>query len=243
MPIEPKILYENQDLLLVNKPAGWLVHGVYHKGEAKHDEETLVDWIAKKYPEIKDIGDVPAQRGGIVHRLDRETSGVMVIARTQESFTYLKKLFQTRNIHKTYQALVWGRVKADSGVIDKPISIIDGSVKRTVFKGKMSREAVTEYKVIKRYTTSDGRDALTLVEVSPKTGRTHQIRVHFSSIGHSVVGDKLYGKKGSIDGLERQFLHAHRIEFISSDGEKIVGTSELPMELKQVLSSLTIESE
>jgi 23S rRNA pseudouridine1911/1915/1917 synthase len=243
MQSEPTVLYEDKDLLLVNKPAGWLVHGVYHKGEAKHDEETLVDWIAKKYPEVKDIGDVPAQRGGIVHRLDRETSGVMVIARTQESFAYLKKLFQTRDIHKTYRALVWGRVKADHGVIDKPISIIDGSVKRTVFKGKMSREAVTEYRVIKRYATDDGRDKLTLVEVSPKTGRTHQIRVHFSSLGHSVVGDKLYGKKGSLAGLERQFLHAYKIEFISPSGKKITGVSELPAELVNVVAALVSESE
>lgn len=241
MIVEPKILYEDKDLLLVNKPAGWLVHGVYHKGEAKHNEETLVDWIAKQYPEVKDIGDVPAQRGGIVHRLDRETSGVMVIARTQESFAYLKKLFQTRDIHKTYKTLVWGKVKADSGVIDKPISIIDGSVKRTVFKGKMPREAVTEYKVIGRY-SFDG-EPLTLLEVSPKTGRTHQIRVHFSSLGHSVVGDKLYGKKGSLAGLERQFLHAYKIEFTAPSGERIVGVSELPVELGQVLTGLTSESE
>jgi 23S rRNA pseudouridine1911/1915/1917 synthase len=238
--MEPKVLYEDKDLLLVDKPAGWLVHGVYHKGEAKHNEETLVDWIANKYPEIKDIGDVPAQRGGIVHRLDRETSGVMVIARTQESFVYLKKLFQTRDIHKTYQALVWGNLKNDSGVIDKPISIIDGSVKRTVFKGKMSREAVTEYKVLGRY-VGEG-EPLTLVEVSPKTGRTHQIRVHFSSMGHSVVGDKLYGKKGSIAGLERQFLHAYKIEFTSPSGKKIIGMSELPAELSNIVASLT-ESE
>lgn len=238
---QPKILYEDKDLLLVDKPAGWLVHGVFHKGEAKQNEETLVDWIAKKYPEIKDVGDVPAQRGGIVHRLDRETSGVMVIARSQDSFAYLKKLFQTRDIHKTYHALVWGRVKADSGVIDKPISIIDGSVKRTVFKGKMSREAVTEYKVIGRY--DGGNEPLALVEVSPKTGRTHQIRVHFSSMGHSVVGDKLYGKKGSIAGLKRQFLHAYKIEFTAPSGKQVVGISELPTELAQTLASLTSESE
>lgn len=235
------MLYEDKDLLLVDKPAGWLVHGVYHKGEARHNEETLVDWIAKKYPEIKDVGDVPAQRGGIVHRLDRETSGVMVIARTQDSFAYLKKLFQTRDIHKTYRALVWGRVKNDSGVIDKPISIIDGSVKRTVFKGKMSREAVTEYKVLSRYFSDD--EPLTLVEVSPKTGRTHQIRVHFSSMGHSVVGDKLYGKKGSIAGLERQFLHAYKIEFTAPSGKRVTGVSELPFELAQALTGLATESE
>lgn len=238
----PVIILENSDLLLVNKPAGWLVHGIYHKGEAKHSEETLVDWLVERYPEIKNVGDTPTQRGGIVHRLDRETSGVMVIARSQEAFHYLKKLFQTRDIHKTYQALVWGHVKADSGVIDKPISIIDGSVKRTVFKGKMSREAVTEYRVIGRYLGDDDKE-LTLVEVSPKTGRTHQIRVHFSSLGHPVVGDKLYGKKGTIAGLERQFLHAAKIEFIAPDGKAIKGESALPAELANVLSSLSNASE
>jgi 23S rRNA pseudouridine1911/1915/1917 synthase len=178
MKSEPKILYEDKDLLLVDKPAGWLVHGIYHKGEAKHDEETLVDWIAKRYPEIKDVGDPSAgsgqvpqhSRAGIVHRLDRETSGVMVIARSQESFVYLKKLFQTRDIHKTYQTLVWGRVKNESGVIDKPISIVDGSVRRTVFKGKMTRPAVTSYSVVK-FLKSESGDEFTLLEVSPKTGR------------------------------------------------------------------------
>ncbi len=244
----PRILYEDQHLLLVDKPAGWLVHGIYHKGEAKHNEETLVDWLTLRYPEIKYVGDAPAQRGGIVHRLDRETSGVMVVARTQEAFLYLKKLFSAgggssaengERIHKTYVALVWGRMKTDSGTINKPISIIDGSVKRTVFRGKMTREAMTEYRVLSRYRF--GEEALTLVEVQPKTGRTHQIRVHFSSIGHAVVGDKLYGKKGSLPGLTRQFLHAKKIEFISPLGKKIVGVSELSDELKMALAELKAE--
>src|SRR5688572_28153555 len=111
MIVEPEILFENKDLVIVNKPAGWLVHGIYHKGEAKHSEETLTDWIVKRYPEVAGVGDSPATRAGIVHRLDRETLGVMVIAKTQEAFTYLKKIFQAREVQKTYQALVWGRVK------------------------------------------------------------------------------------------------------------------------------------
>jgi len=246
--MEPKILYEDKDIIAVDKPAGMLVHGIYHKGEAKHDEETLVDWIIKRYPEIKDVGDAPvgaqalqAQRAGIVHRLDRETSGVMVIARTQEAFAYLKNLFQTRTIQKTYQTLVWGRFKSATGVINKPISIIDGSVKRTVFKGKMSREAVTEYRVVGEYEFEG--EPLALLEVSPKTGRTHQIRVHLSSEGHSVVGDKLYGKKGTLPGLERQFLHAQQIAFITPSGKPLTIKSELPPELLNILAQLAIRSE
>lgn len=236
---QPEIILEENDFLLVYKPADWLVHGIYHKGEAKHAEETLVDWLVRRYPEIREVGDTPAQRGGIVHRLDRETSGVMVIARTQDAFVYLKKLFQSRNIHKTYQTLVWGALKDNAGIINKPISIIDGSVKRTVFKGKMSREAVTEYRVLERYQTKDKKEQLTLLEVSPKTGRTHQIRVHLSSIGHSVVGDKLYGKKGTLAGLDRQFLHAARIEFTTPSGKKVTGESKLPAELQSVLDNLS----
>ncbi len=238
---QPTILYEDKDLVIVDKPAGWLVHGIYYKGQARHDEETLVDWLAKRYPEIQQVGDSPTTRAGIVHRIDRETSGVMVIARTQEAFTYLKKLFQAREVAKTYQALVWGRIKEESGVIDKPISIIDGSVKRTVFKGKMQREAVTEYKVLGRYQLEG--EPLTLVEVHPKTGRTHQIRVHFSSLGHSLVGDKLYGKKGSVANLDRHFLHASKIEFVSPSGKKIAEESKLPAELATVIKNLAIVSE
>ncbi|MDO8601885.1 MAG: RluA family pseudouridine synthase, partial [bacterium] len=255
MQLEPKILHEDKNILLIDKPAGMLVHGIYHKGEAKHHEETLVDWLVTKYPEIKNVGDVPSQRGGIVHRLDRETSGVMVIARTQEAFHFLKKQFQNHTVQKTYQTLVWGRVKNDTGIINKPISIVDGTVRRTVFKGKMKREAITEYEVLRYYNlresaSSDRRSSatFTLVKVMPKTGRTHQIRVHLSSIGHSIVGDKLYGKKRqglAVNGqmLNRHFLHASQIEFISPSGKKITATSELPDDLRQTLTSLTSESE
>lgn len=254
----PKILYEDPNLLVINKPAGLLVHGIYHHGHAKHNEPTLTDLIAKKYPEIKNVGDVPSQRGGIVHRLDRETSGVMIIARTQAAFEYLKKLFQEKTIKKTYLALVWGKVKDAHGVIDKPISIKDGSVKRTVYKGKMTREAVTEYEVLKYFSASPFNNltkllngvvdklnefsVLTLLKITPKTGRTHQIRVHLASIGHPIVGDKLYGRKSHMSDVmgqmlpPRQFLHAESIEFPLMNGKRITVAADLPDDLANFLS-------
>lgn len=245
------VLYEDKDLLVINKPAGLLVHGIYTNTGPKHTEETLVDWLAKKYPETQEVGDrdeenlIRQQRGGIVHRLDRETSGVMVIARNQKTFEYLKKLFAGRSVKKEYVALVWGRIHEKSGVIDKPISIKDGSVKRTVFKGKMPREAVTEYETIAHYAHRQGKhhDELTLVRVMPKTGRTHQIRVHMSAVGHALAGDKLYGKKGTLvfeddTKLNRHFLHAQSIEFKSPSGSRVEVRAELPEDLAGVLSRL-----
>lgn len=228
------ILYEDKEILVINKPAGLLVHGVFAKGKAKHREDTLADWLIDKYPNIANIGDAPNIRPGLVHRLDRETSGVMVIAKTQESFLYLKKLFQNKEIKKTYLALVWGTVKENKGVIDKPISIVDGSVKRTVHKGKMKREAITKYEVIKRL------PKFTLLKVHPLTGRTHQIRVHLAAIGHPVVGDKLYGGKRQVLSVKgqvfsRQFLHADSIEFKSPSGKMLRLSADLPRDLAKII--------
>ncbi len=237
--MEPQIIFENKDLVVLNKPAGLLVHGVYAKGEAKHNEETLVDFLVKKFPEVATVGDKPSERAGIVHRLDRETSGAIIVARNQKTFLDLKKKFQDKTVKKTYVALVWGKVKGESGVINKPISIKDGTVKRTVFKGKMPREAITNYKIINRFRF--GKDELTLLEVTPLTGRTHQIRVHLSSIGHPVVGDKLYGKKKDVLGLGRHFLHAQKIEFALPGGKKPRSFSApLPGELTALLKTLTV---
>lgn len=233
-----KVLYENDNLVAINKPAGVLVHGIFSKGEAKHNEETLVDWASQKYPSMKTVGDAPEMRAGVVHRLDRETSGVMLLAKTQEAFVYLKNLFKKHEIKKTYLALVWGEVSLSvgkRGVIDKPISIVDGSVRRTVFKGKMQREAITEYEVVQKYMTELG--AVTLVRAYPKTGRTHQIRVHLASIGHPLVGDKVYGKKYSLPKLDRHFLHADSLELPLQSGERITISADMPVELADILES------
>lgn len=227
------VIYEDNDILVLSKPAGLLVHGIYDKFGPKHSEKVLTDWLLEKYPKIKKVGDKPEQRPGIVHRLDRETSGVMVVAKTQKAFTYLKKQFQDRNLKKIYEVLAWGTVKENQGSINKPISIIDGSVKRTIFKGKAPREAVTEYTVLKRLKRD--KETFTLLEVSPKTGRTHQIRVHLSSIGHQVYGDKLYGKKGDIFNLGRQFLHAKKLRFKLPSGKEKTFEAELPELLQNFL--------
>lgn len=244
--MEIETIFQNENFVVVNKPAGVLVHGIFDKYGPKHNEETLVDWLLKEYSQVATVGDMPLHdssagsfpfRPGIVHRLDRETSGAMVIALNNEYFSYLKSLFQERKVEKKYWALVWGWPKDRSGVIDKPISIRNGTVKRTVFKGKMPREAVTEYSVVKYFVDESG-EKFALVEASPKTGRTHQIRVHFSAIGHSLVGDKLYGKKASIASLDRHFLHAHSLSFTDKDGGKHEFVAPLSADLEGVLSLL-----
>ncbi|MFA4999154.1 MAG: RNA pseudouridine synthase [Parcubacteria group bacterium] len=232
---EIKIIYESPDFVVLNKPAGVLMHGVKIKSDKIREEPTLADWITKKYPEIEKVGDDPKTRPGIVHRLDKETSGVVVVAKTQEYFEYLKNLFGEKGIMKKYIALVHGEVKSDKGIIEKPIGIKSGTVKRTIHGGKMIKEAITEYKVIKRY------EGYTLLEASPKTGRTHQIRVHLASIGHPVVGDKLYGgkkEKRSLLKPERQFLHAAEIKFEAKPGELVTFTAPLPDDLTRLTKTL-----
>ncbi|MEK7624133.1 MAG: RNA pseudouridine synthase [Patescibacteria group bacterium] len=229
------LIYETSDFIAVNKPAGVLTHPIKDLRE-----ETLVDWILEKYPEVKNVGDEPEIRPGIVHRLDRDTSGVILIARNQEFFEYLKNLFKTRQIKKTYLALVWGKLEPKFGEIKIPIGIKTGSIKRTVWqkRAKDLKEAVTEYQVKKYF------NGFSLVELTPKTGRTHQIRVHLASLGHPVVGDKLYGfqkSKPPFD-LNRQFLHAVSLEFSSADGHRIMIEAELPEELKLIIDTLNEKS-
>ena len=227
------IIYKDKNFLAVNKPAGLLVHRV--KKEQK--EPTLVDWLLENYPEVKNVGDDPEARPGIVHRLDKDTSGVMLIARNQKTFDYLKSLFQKHQIQKTYIALVAGEVKDKTGRIEKPIGIKSGTAKRSVFakKMKMVKEAITDYKVIKFLKLKD--EDFTLLEVRPQTGRTHQIRVHLAYIGHPVAGDKMYGgKRTKVEGLTRQFLHAQSVEFTSPDGKRMRFEAELPPELAELIS-------
>ncbi len=224
-------IFEDKNLVAVNKPAGLLVHRT-----AVSKEPTLVDWLLKKYPEIKKVGDNPNERPGIVHRLDRDTSGIIVIARNQDFFDYLKKLFQEHLVKKIYLALVKGKVNSNSGIIAKPISIKRNSTKRTVYGGKMPKEAVTEYKKLKFFKKGD--KFFTLLEIKPQTGRTHQIRVHLASIGHPVMGDKFYGRGCDSLGLERQFLHASSIEFSSARGERIKIEASLPDDFKKVILNL-----
>src|SRR3989344_2169857 len=242
-----KVIYEDPNFLAVYKPARFLTHPapkVNPKSQILNSKQkTLVDWLVEKYPEVKNVGDEPSVRPGIVHRLDRDTSGIILIARNQKYFEYLKNLFQTHKIKKNYLALVHGKLEPRKGVIVKPIKIKKGSVKRTIWRGKDEKEAITEYKLIKYYkyprlSALNQRQSATfsLLKVSPKTGRTHQIRVHLASIGHPVVGDTLYGPKDNMLGLTRQFLHAESLEFSTAEGKRIKLEAELPEELKVVLN-------
>ena len=239
------LIYETKDFIAVDKPAGLLVHSV-PKANSKFqipnsEEPTLVDWVLEKYPEVKNVGDEPEIRPGIVHRLDRDTSGVILIARNQEFFEYLKNLFKTHQIKKTYLALVWGKLEPKFGEIKIPIGIKTGTIKRTVWqkRAKDIKEAITDYRVKKYF------NDFSLVELTPKTGRTHQIRIHLASLGHPVVGDKLYGfqknknpQSNTPFNLNRQFLHAVSLEFSSADGHRIMIEAELPEELKRIIDIL-----
>mgnify|MGYP001617786967 CR=1 FL=1 len=220
------MIYEEPDFLVINKPAGLIVHSV-NGG----DEPSVVSWLAGKYPETQAVGDDTENRGGIVHRLDRDTSGVMIIPRTQEAFLFFKNLFQTKAVKKTYLALVYGVPKEQKGTIDRPIGLNAGTVKRTVHvkNAKMVKDAVTDYEVIKTFAI--GGVQASLVRVSPRTGRTHQIRVHMASLGCPVVGDTLYGPKKQSVKISRQFLHADSIEFSTPRGNRLTISADMPEEL------------
>ena len=248
--MEIPIIYQDNDIVAVNKPAGIAVHkGVADKGE------TLADWLAEKFPEMKNVGDESKLRPGIVHRLDKDTSGVLIVARNQNAFESLKTQFsapslkllkegrdlayggQSKKIIKKYLALVEGNLKTDKGAIDLPIGRSQSDFRKklasSVARGEL-REAVTEYKVLEKFPN------YTLVEAYPKTGRTHQIRVHFKAIGHPIVCDSLYGGKRMTCpyGLKRHFLHANFLEFDSPSGARLKLEADLPEDLSGVLEGL-----
>lgn len=224
---DPRVIYEDPQFLVVNKPAGMIVHPIKNNPST---EPTLTAWLLARYPEIKTVGDDPAVRPGIVHRLDKDTSGVMLVARTQEYFEYLKSLFASGRIHKTYIAVVIGSVRDAAGIIEKAISMKSGTTRRTVREGKMRKEAITEYRVVRHIPAEEGRAAATLLKVTPRTGRTHQIRVHLASISHPIAGDPLYGR--THDGFSRLMLHAYGIEFEGERGKKVRFEAEPPEEFQ-----------
>jgi len=215
-----KVVYEDKDLIVVDKPAALLVHPA-----AGQHTGTLVNAILARCPDLGEING--SIRPGIVHRLDKDTSGLMMVAKNEAAQRSLSRQIKQRSIKKVYLALVLGHLSPERGAIDAPIGRHPGDRKRmAVVSG--GREARTEYKVLKYF------DDYTLVEAMPETGRTHQIRVHFAAIGHPIFGDHVYGKRSPL--LGRQFLHAHRLGFkLPSSGEFVEFTSELPLELQEVL--------
>ncbi len=240
--MNPLIIFENKDFLVLNKPAGLLVHPKIDYINSK--EQTLVNWLIKNYPQIKNIGDSPEIRPGIVHRLDKETSGVMVIAKNQNSFETFKNIFKQRLIEKTYLALVVGKMNNKEGKIDLAITRSISTKRTTKIKeGQKALKAETLWKVLKIY--QDNNQILSYLKLIPKTGRTHQLRVHLAAIGHPVVGDYLYGGKTTLkyrEKLNRIFLHAYSLKF-KYDDTNYLFEAELPIELKKFLKELKIIKE
>ena len=272
--MEIKILYEDKYILALNKPSGLLVHA-----DGRTKEATLVDWINENCPDLKEVGEPQIlqngekiRRPGIVHRLDKETSGVIVVAKTKETHQFLKEQFKNRRVEKIYNAVVWGKFLPDKmeGTIDKPIGRSTGDFRKWSSehgaKGEL-REAITEYKVLaqgphpslscspllsKERVKNNTTEGFSYLEVRPKTGRTHQIRVHLKSISHPVVCDKLYGRnnppnppyiKGGDEeanlGFNRLALHALSVKLELPDHTHITIESPLPLEFEEAKKILT----
>lgn len=229
------ILYEDKDIVAVDKPAGLVVHP-----DGKTKEEALTDWVLEHYPKAKNVGE-PIEttnygmisRPGIVHRLDRGTSGVLLIAKTKKGHATLKEQFQNQLIAKKYYALVHGDMKDAYGIIDKPI----GKSPRDFRRWSAGRGARGEMRPAETWwTLVAAKDGYSFVEVEPKTGRTHQIRVHFQAIQHPVACDMLYAPdRGCELSLKRTALHASSITFTNCLGKKITVTSPLPKDFQETL--------
>lgn len=257
--MKPKILYEDTNVLVLNKPAGLPVHG----DQKNLNEKTVASFLIENFPKIKNVGEpmevevaggkkLKILRPGIVHRLDRETSGVLIIAKNQKTFDDLKKQFQDHTIKKIYRAFVYGFVSdpkaslatGKRGIINVSIGRSPRDIRMwTAGRGARPplREAITEYIVLDRFTDnqkkkSDVAHQFSYVEVYPKTGRTHQIRVHMRYINHPVVSDPLYsGDKEKALGMERLALHAYSITFRLPSGELKTVEAQLPTDFKKAV--------
>jgi len=237
-PLPLSILYEDPSIVVIGKPPGMVVHPAYGNPSG-----TLVNALLYHCNDLAGINGV--LRPGIVHRLDKDTSGVMVVAKNDEAFHDLTKQFRNRTVKKVYLAIVYGRMNQEEGSIESVIGRHPTQRKRMSTRTKRGREAITHWKKL------EGFDGCALLEIFPRTGRTHQIRVHLSSIGHPVLGDPLYGRKGRPGGIydsalrecakrmNRQALHAQRLEFTHPrTRERVQFVSPIPQDMKDVLECL-----
>jgi 23S rRNA pseudouridine1911/1915/1917 synthase len=219
------IVYQDDDLVVIDKPAGIAVHA----GTGQPDAGTVADFARSL------TTDPDPERPGLVHRLDKDTSGLLLIARTPESKKALQKLFHDHAIDKTYHLLVTGRVTPEAAVIDLPTDRDPAQPTRRAVLAS-GRPSVTRYETLATY------PGYTYLEAKPKTGRTHQLRVHFAQIGHPVAGDTVYGPPTRPLGLTRQFLHAAALAFTTPSGKPLSLTSPLPPELQRVINQLESEA-
>ena len=217
------IVFEDEVLSVIDKPPGMTVHPV-----PGNEDKTLANAVLAYAPDIEGIGG--ERRPGIVHRLDKDTSGLIVVAKNERAHAHLSDQFKSRKVSKVYMALVVGHPSPPEADIDAPIGRHPQDRQRMAIVST-GRPAITRYRVVTLYSRS------TLVEARPRTGRTHQIRVHLSSVGHPVVGDRTYGRP--VDGLSRQFLHAHQLAFTHpGSGEPMSFTAALPDDLATYLDGL-----
>ncbi len=243
--MNPVILFENSHVVAIDKPVGIIVHP-----DERKDEYTVATWMKETYG-VVGVGD--EGREGIVHRLDRNTSGVLVLAKDQIAFTSLKKQFRDHTVRKVYRAIVEGHIRHDTGMISLPIARAKSDFrKRTVVDGFSQdprgeeRDAVTRYKVLARTVAPNGRQ-YSYVECYPLTGRTHQIRAHFRGIRHPIIGDELYGSSRGKTDAPRSMLHALSITIDIPDdiegSKQHTITSSVPKDMRDVLQVLGLSGD
>lgn len=242
--IEPEILYEDETMLVVNKPSGLVVHN-----DGRSTEGTVVDWFLSRAPDAKGIGEegfaqdgTLLERSGVVHRLDRETSGVLMLAKTEEAFLHLKAQFHNHFIKKEYRTFVYGTMKEKWGTVDRPIGRSTRDFRlRSAQRGARGtlRDAVTDWELIGQSQTH------AYLKITPKSGRTHQIRVHLKAIGKPIVHDELYAPDelvtGNNLGFTRLALHAYSLKIVIPGGEEKTFLAPLPLDFE--IASTTIATE
>ena len=233
--MEPVILYEDADVVVINKPAGLIVHS-----DGRTEEPTVADWALAHYPMMASVGEpwespqgevIP--RSGIVHRLDRDTSGVLILAKTQEAYTSLKEQFHNRTTEKMYHAFVYGHPSHDAGTVEAEIVRVRAVPPRwgVARRGeeKKQRVAITDWRVLARGRDSETGEKVALMEARPKTGRTHQIRVHFKHLGHPVIADPLYASgRPALLGFSRQALYAATLTLTLPSGDRRTFEAPVP---------------
>jgi len=241
----PEILFETDDVVVINKPYGLLVHA-----DGKSSDATVVDWFLQRYPDAQGVGE-PAtdregnslERSGVVHRLDRDTSGVMILVKTAAAYAHIKQQFQDRLVHKEYRALVYGLINDRWGTINRPIGRSAKDHRRRSAergaKGQL-REAITEFERIVQGEYSG--EPFAYVKLFPKTGRTHQLRAHLRAVDRPIVGDALYAEhlleRSNHLNLNRMALHAHVLELTLPDGDKQRFVAPLPVVLTEAVQRI-----
>lgn len=236
---EPTVIYEDDDVLVLNKPDGWLTHE-----DGRREAPTVVAWFLRRQPTAAGVGEpgytsdgTTLDRSGVVHRLDRETSGVLILAKHQDAHQFLKQQFKDRSVQKEYRAFVYGRLNDRWGTINRPIGrSAKDSRRRSAERGAKGvlREAITDFERIGMGEYED--EPFSYVRLKPKTGRTHQLRAHLRAIDRPIVGDTLYAEhkleKSNNLGLSRLALHAHQLELTLPNGEVERFIAPVPLEFE-----------